>query len=253
MRRRWLTRATVVGALTVMAAAGASGAADAHDASNTSYTAIVSVTDYFAPYGSYDNPYNGYRVFLSSPRHSDSGSRGECRSPGYEENVNGRRFNMYSANGDYLGTSYAPTSTFRNLHSRGYYTAVSRNTRDNGYLANRTESQNWGANIHIITHTNALTGGCGAGGDYLLTMYNSSTDKALSDRLLASLDGPVPGPAVTWQRTDLAELFTNASNGDTYVEVQFHTNPTRQSWLATSMYQAGSRYGAGVDVYLNYP
>lgn len=31
-----------------------------------------------ADYASVSNPWNGKKVYLSSPRHSDSGSRGEC-------------------------------------------------------------------------------------------------------------------------------------------------------------------------------
>src|SRR4029453_1966740 len=40
---------------------------------------------------------HGTRVYLSSPRHSSSGSRGEC---GWEENVNGRTANMWAATAD---------------------------------------------------------------------------------------------------------------------------------------------------------
>src|SRR5262245_9876437 len=38
--------------------------------------------------------WNGVKVYLSSPRHASSGSRGEC---GWEENINGRIFNLYAA------------------------------------------------------------------------------------------------------------------------------------------------------------
>ncbi|MGH9290197.1 MAG: hypothetical protein ACRD0V_18200 [Acidimicrobiales bacterium] len=66
------------------------------------------------------------RVYLSSPRHASSGSRGEC---GWEENVNGRTANMWAATAD--------TSSYQGLAGRDYLVYVSANARDDGYLLNR--------------------------------------------------------------------------------------------------------------------
>lgn len=143
------------------------GTAVAHDDGSTGPIGIYSTTDYISPSGSRDQSYNGYRVFLSSPRHSDSRYRGECLPPnyqGYEENGNGRKFNWYAANGNYRGWDYVPDSVGRNLHWRGYQVAVSANVRDDGYIANRTLSRNWGSHAHIVSHSNASSG-CASGTD----------------------------------------------------------------------------------------
>lgn len=246
-------RAVTLGSVAMITAFALGGLqASAHDAADYPTSGIVNATDYFYPSGSTDHAYNGYKVYLSSPRHADSGSRGECRNPGAEENVNGRLFNVHAANGLYINATYSPSSTYRNLHSRGFYTVVSRNSRDNGWASNRTESQNWGANIHIVTHSNAISGGCGAGGDYMLVMHNSGTDQALSNSVRTQLDASVPGGSQQWS-SSVGELLTNASHGDAYVELQFHTNQTRQSWMYSSSYQAAHRYGVAVDAYLGYP
>jgi hypothetical protein len=92
---------------------------------------------------------HGTRVYLSSPRHSSSGSRGEC---GWEENVNGRTANMWAATAD--------TSTDQGLAGRNYLAYVSANAKDNGFLQNREESNNLGAQVHVPVHTNANVG-CG--------------------------------------------------------------------------------------------
>ncbi|HET8643514.1 MAG TPA: hypothetical protein VFM37_16380, partial [Pseudonocardiaceae bacterium] len=93
---------------------------------------ISDVSETFEPRGV---PWNGVKVYLSSPRHSNSGNRGEC---GWEENVNGRIFNLYAAD---LNDSAATLST------RGYQTRVSANSRDDGWRLNRDESNNWGADV----------------------------------------------------------------------------------------------------------
>lgn len=228
--------------------------ASAHDGDTTvGPYGIVSTTQTFSPSGSSDDSYNGYRVYLSSPRHVDSGSRGECWNPGRQENENGRGANWRAANGVYVGDTYSPTSHSRNLHARGYRTYVSKNTKvADGFLHNRTESWNLGAHLHIVTHSNASSG-CNSSASYLLTHYNQSNDQQLASDLRQQLDGWVPGSSQQWQRTDFAELSTNAPHGDAYVELQFHDNQTTQSWLYSSIYRAAWAYGAGVDVHMGYP
>lgn len=208
-------------------------------------------TDYFYP-GSYDDPYNGYRVYLSSPRHPNSGSRGERYNPGREENQNGRQFNWGAANGNFIGDAYDRTNPRRNLHSRGYYVAVSPNSRDNGYIANRNASRNWGADMHIVTHSNA-TNGCNSSASYLLTHYEESSDEVLASNLGWALNPGVPSNWSHRRRTDLAELGTGASFGDAYVELQFHDNQSTQAWLYGETHKAAWRYGYGVDIHMSYP
>lgn len=223
-----------------------------HTVTGIPTNAIVSSHGNFNPSGSNDDSSNGVRVYLSSPRHADSGSRGECTNPGHEENINGRAFGYRAANGNYLGSSYSTTSHLRNLHARGYSVRLSPNTRDNGYAANRTDSQNWGSDIHLVTHSNA-SGGCQSSTNYFLVMYEHASDNAVSDKILEFTGSSVPGSDNTWKETALYELETNASFGDAYVELQFHDNQARQGWMYNGAHVAAWGYGAGVDSRLGYP
>lgn len=228
----------------------------AHDGSNTSKYGIVDAGDDFSPSGSSDDSFNGYRVFLSSPRHSDSGNRGECTNPGYQENVNGRQWNWRAANGEYINTTYAPTSHNRNLHSRGYQVRVSRNVKDNGYLDNIQASQNFGANMHIVTHTNA-SNGCQSSANYMLVMWEDDADtrddKDLASAIVTSLGPVAPGADTLLRRTDLAELDRNSPQGDAYVELAFHDRQASQTWVHDESQDHQWRYGLSVDNYLDYP
>lgn len=224
----------------------------AHTVANQTY-AVVSTTLYITPQGANDNPYNGYRIFLSAPRQADSGNRGECRNPGREENINGRAFASHSANGTYIGDTQYPQSRLRNIHARGYQVAVSPNTRDNGHQSNITLSRNRGSHIHIPTHSNALQGCGNATADYLLTMYNHAIDHELANRV-GTLTTHVPGGYNQWQHSGLAELNRNAPHGDAYLELQFHDNPARQSWMnLTGARGVAHRMGAIIDNHLGAP
>jgi hypothetical protein len=193
-------------------------------------------------------PWNGYRVFLSSPRHIDSGSRGEC---GIEENENGWRVNNRAADGTYYNESYQPTSPLRNLRVRNYRVMVSRNVRDDGFLANRDTGNNWGAHVYVVTHTNAQSGGCGGSTQYLLTMFQPGGSSALATQLKTALDPPIPNGANQWSQS-LAELNANAPH-KAYVEFIFHTNQLAVAWFEANHYKVAWRYGMGIDTHLNYP
>jgi hypothetical protein len=162
------------------------------------------------------------RVYLSSPRHASSGGRGEC---GWEENVNGRVANMWTATAD------TPSTT--GLAGRNYLVYVSANSRDNGFLQNREESNNLGAQVHIATHTNANGAGCGDAAQYLLVMFKEgdANSTALRDQLVAKLDPVVPGHWNSWNCFgQLAECSANAPHV-AYVELFFHTNQAATDWF----------------------
>jgi len=108
--------------------------------------------------------FNGHRVYLSSPTHTNSGSRGEL---GWEENINGRHWNVYAANGNYVSGKIS--------------TSVSQNDRNGAFLTNRQNSDNWGADVHIVTHTNA------GKGNYFLVMIDDSTNTSLDRKLRKEL------------------------------------------------------------------
>lgn len=212
--------------------------------------------------------YNGYRVYLSSPTHSDSGFRGECRNPGWEENVNGRAWNYYAALGEYHNDVYNPNSPYRNIRTRGYQVVVSGNPRNNDYIGNRTRSNNWGADLHIVSHTNASKP-CPDGTQYTLGMWRAhdvTYGKALAVRLTTVVGNVAPGPTRNWCAGSdpacgsggLAELSAQAPR-KAYMELIFHTNQASQTWFkGTGNADRGSqryawRYGAAIDNELGYP
>lgn len=193
--------------------------------------------------------YNGYRVYVSPPRHIDSGSRGEC---GWEENINGRHWSVHSA-----AWSHGGDGGFR---ARGYQVTVGANVRDDNWAANRTASNNWGASVHLPTHTNALHGcSSGGGGDYFLAMYNGNHTYgyALANNLVEVLGPSMPGGNQMWEQGGLGELQANA-NHQAYAELFFHDTQSHVNW-----FQAGGgdgdgvtfswRYGSAVDTQLGFP
>jgi len=214
-----------------------------------------------APYGVTDQsetftpsavPWNGVKVYLSSPRHASSGSRGEC---GWEENVNGRTFNLYAA---HLNDESPGDAT---LTDRGYEVRVSANTRDDGWRLNRDESDNWGANVHLVTHSNAFEG-CGNTAQYLLVMFKTGNANSMNLRneLLAHLDPQVPGGQNTWNCDGLGECAALAEH-ITYIELFFHTNQAAVDWFtgpvddpdATGAEAASPYLGIALDEHLGYP
>jgi hypothetical protein len=209
---------------------------------------ISDVSETFEPRGV---AWNGVKVYLSSPRHASSGQRGEC---GWEENVNGRIFNLYAAD---LNDSGA----LGTLTTRGYETRVSPNSRDDGWRLNRDESNNWGANVHIVTHTNAFVG-CDNAAQYLLVMFKTGDANSidLKDKLLQQLDPQVPGGQNSWNCDNLGECAANAAH-IAYIELFFHTNQAAADWFvgpgddpeATGGMDASPYLGLALDEHLGYP
>jgi hypothetical protein len=164
---------------------------------------------------------NGVRIYLSSPRHSNSGSRGEC---GWEENINGRLVNLEAATATY--GSYGLADDWE------YDVAVSGNAHDDGYLKNREASNNFGADLHLVTHTNANGAGCGDSAQYVLAMFNSANPDsvALANQLATALDPVVPGHKNSWDCDGLAECGARAPHV-AYLELFFHTNQAAADWF----------------------
>ena len=209
---------------------------------------IVKEHQRFSPYGKW----NGYKVFLSAPRHKDSRQRGECLGDGYEENINGRRFSKHGADGRYYYEQPNDTNKNRNLRGRGYRVTVSRNTRDNGFLQNRNTSENWGSDVHLVVHTNALNG-CPSGTNYVLTMYRSDRNRSqmLATQVRQKLDPVVPNGSNQWSAGH-AELFTKATHV-AYLELAFHDNRNAQRWIRDYSPRSGWRIGWAIDARLGNP
>lgn len=210
------------------------------------------------PTGGSPPQWNGYKVYLSSPTHQDSGGRGEC---GWEENINGRYWNYYAAS--------VFTQSAGSFYDRNYSVQVSGNPRDDGaFVVHVNEANNWGAQIYIVTHTNAQGGtGCPppqvpGTASYLRVMYDSTAQFsiALKNELVASLDPVTPGtqsPASC--ENDWYECWAPWAWYRAYVELFFHTNVDAKNWFQGSGAEGAGgvteswRYGWTVDILLGYP
>lgn len=121
-----------------------------------------------------------------------------------------------------------------------------------------SDSNAWGAHIHIPIHSNAGTLNCSAGasygGTYVVWQYDHQTP--LATRLRDSVGPSSPGTRdqicyVTncTPYTSLAELNTNAQ--EAYLEADFHTYSLGVNWLRNRTWQW--RIGLAVDQHLGYP
>ena len=215
-------------------------------ASEASHTTITSYDHFLWA----TTTWNNYKVYLSSPRHSNSRYRGEC---GWEENANGRHWNMYSGGS-------TPSVPGNDLAARGYHVVVSANARDDGWLINRTASNNWGADLHVVTHTNA-DDGCPDSVQYLLVMYRDGNQNSigLKNRFISALDPKVPGGNASWNCYGVWGECAAQAPHVAYVELFFHDNQPAVDWFQTdygngdAVYQHSWRYGYAVDLHLGYP
>jgi hypothetical protein len=131
---------------------------------------------------------------------------------------------------------------------------VGPNPKDDAILTNRSHAQDWGADVTIITHSNAGK----PSKPYNLVLWDSKKDKALAEELSARLGSGVPGADNVGSDNayfggNLAELKGNAAKGDAYVELQFHDVRSSQTWMANEAHTAAWLYGLAVDVHLGYP
>ncbi len=224
-------------------------------------TAAASHTTYTASSVTFNaTTWNGFRVYLSSPTHMDSGGRGEL---GFDENLNGRHWNSYAAKSSFKNEQ--PSSLIsRSIRARGYNVIVSENSKNDNYAGHVNEGNNWGADVYITTHTN------GGGGNYFLTLVDKQTsgplDDLLQDNLHTKVGGRVPGPEV--QSTDATSytkywnLYELGSNNNApynvYVELIFHDTQNHVDWLGSGsnwieVTNNSYRYGYAIDLTLGYP
>jgi len=195
----------------------------------------------YPPVGSWNN----VRVYLSPARHSDTGKRGEC--DGASENI--LAYNVAKA-------------TAVILASRGYHVRIGRGTFTSAWQ----RSNAWGADLHIVLHSNARGegGGCDANpvnfGTMVLFKKTSPESLELATELKTHL-GPLspgvhdficphPGDPCT-RINQLAEIMhTNAVV--VYSETEFHDWSRGVSWLKANSPWA-LQLAAAIDEYLHYP
>jgi hypothetical protein len=208
----------------------------------------------YEPYGTW----NGYKVYLSPARHTDSGARGECK--GTSENTMAANAAAQAATGTYYNDVSNPSSSYRNLRARGYQVRIG-----DGTLRSAIDNSNaWGANIHIPLHSNAdVSGQCTRTSSSqfgTLTIYYSSSSRGLdlANKLRETLGSSSPGtsdstcknpgdPCTTINLGELRETKAVAA----YVESDYHTWNTGVDWLIKPNWWW--RIGWGVDRHLGYP
>lgn len=201
-----------------------------------------------ADYASASTPWNGKRVYLSSPRHTTSGQQGEC---GWEENINGRHWNMYA------GTIY---TNGHSLHDRTYDVQISGNARDGLLTQNVSMANNWGADVYIVTHTNAVNG-CPESYSYVRAMWRTGVPNSsgLASELMNDLDPALPGTQSGASCDTLYECVNANASHRSYVELFFHSNSADKSWFQGNGLEGQGgvkeswRYGWAVDIRLGYP
>lgn len=204
----------------------------------------------YSPYGNW----NGYKVYLSPSRHSPDNSG--CGT--FKENVGARDTAQAATYSPYRNGVYYPTWQDRgSLSARGYRTRIGDGTINTAI----SNSNAWGADLHIPIHSNAQAFNCSTtynsyGGTWV--MYRSSAGSALSDDIRDTVGPSSPGTGdriCTDQACagyNLGELrYTDAVAA--YLEQDFHTWDRGVSWIRSSYPQWGWRIGNGIDVYLGYP
>lgn len=209
----------------------------------------------YEPYGTW----NGYRVYLSPARHTDSGGRGECGSLG--ENDLAYWVAWDATNGSYYNDVYDPSSVNRNLLARGYRVRIGRGTVQSAI----DNSNAWGADLHIPIHSNAdVAGQCSRTdasrfGTVVIYWSTSTNGQNLASQLRSTVGASSPGtndmtcynPGHPCTQITLGELrYTSAVAA--YLETEFHTWTTGYNWIYNSPVWAW-RIGWAVDSHLNYP
>lgn len=193
---------------------------------------------------------NGKKVYLSPARHSNTGSRGECRS--LSENDIG----YWNAR---LATYANFSSGNQNLNQRGYTVRIGTSTLQ-GAINN---SNAWGAHAHIPLHSNAPSSSCtttdaSRHGTVVIYRSGSTNGQNLASKLNRWIGAGSPGtndytcynPNHPCTSIDLGELRDTAAPA-AYIEAEFHTWNTGADWLWNEPWSW--RIAAGVDEHFGYP
>lgn len=189
--------------------------------------------------------WNGYRIYLSPARHSDTGMRGECAS---DENTMAQNVALGATGGS--GT---------NLLDRQYQVQVGTGTVASA-IAN---SNAWGADAHIPIHSNARTESCSTTnasvhGTVVIYHQSSTNGSVLAAQLRDRVGAVSPGtndykcknPGDPCTTINLGELSNTVATA-AYLETEFHTWNTGTSWIQQTGWKW--RIGWAVDEFYGYP
>jgi len=209
--------------------------------------------------------WNNKKVYLSPAVHSDTGARGECGGVAgwgnLDENYAALRFAYYAATGPYIGERLRFDSQYRNLRTRGYKVRIGRGTL-NSAISN---SNAWGADIHIPIHSNARPENCDDarverhGTHIIFQSYGDTGGEGLAEQLLTTIGGASPGTNdLTCHNSSGCTLFTCLGElcrtvaKSAYLEREFHSWNIGTRWMEKDQFHAW-RLGWAVDKFLGYP
>lgn len=127
------------------------------------------------------------------------------------------------------------------LKLNGYTVKVGDNSKEGSYVERTTESNNWGADLHVPIHTNA-----GGGVGTLMITYPSS----VNDKYVVNIYNEVANLTPTKDRgvqssSNLYEI--NSTNCVcAYIEVEFHDNVTTENWIDSNIDNIGKSIAIGI-------
>lgn len=110
-----------------------------------------------------------------------------------------------------------------------------------------SESNSWGADLHIPIHTNAG----GGNGTVVFVYSNATTNLKMAKPIYNAVQAVTPGAIDYGVRefADLAELNSTSAIG-VYIEVDFHDNRSIAKWLIENAKTVGEAIAKGVcDAY----
>ena len=108
-----------------------------------------------------------------------------------------------------------------------------------------SESNAWGADLHMPIHTNAANGKCG--GTMCMVYSKASENMKYANPIYKAVQAVTPGKTEYGIREspELAEL--NSTNMTAvYTEVDFHDNPTIAKWIIENVKAVGEAFAKGV-------
>ncbi len=129
------------------------------------------------------------------------------------------------------------------LQKNGYTAKVGDNTKEKSYPKRVSESNTWGADLHICIHTNA-----GGGHGTLVMSYPSSCNNKYVESVYKEVANLTPTVDKGIQaRSDLYEI-ANTRAVCCYIEVDFHDNATIEKWIDEHIDDIAKAIARGVCV-----
>lgn len=127
------------------------------------------------------------------------------------------------------------------LEGNGYTVKIGDNTKEGTYSKRATDSNNWGADLHICIHTNA-----GGGEGTLMLAYKTSCNNKYVKAIYTEVANLTPTKDRGVQsRNNLSEI-NKTKAVCAYLEVDFHDNKNIENWIDINIDNIGKAIAKGV-------